>query len=129
MHSKRRQLTAWSGLFILTINLIAGALMPAQAAAPAGQLAQQAYICTAFGLKAINADDGQGDSSQAAAHAAFCVYCLPLLQGGLDAPPTPALAGLPGQPPLFLGHDGAEAIFSGPSASHNPAAPRAPPIA
>lgn len=121
-------MTAWSGLFLLTINLIAGALMPAQAAAPASQLAQQAYICTAFGLKAIGADDSQGEGGQAASHAVFCAYCLPLLQGGLDAPPAQAQAGQPSTFSQSIGYHLADSGFLLPRAAHNLAAPRAPPI-
>lgn len=127
MYSKRRQLTAWSGLFLLTINLIAGALMPAQAASPASQLAQQAYICTAFGMQAIGLDgDGEQDG-QAGGHSAFCSFCLPLLQGGLDAPPANPAESIVFFENFLENPTPVSFAAARPDSSHNPAAPRAPP--
>ena len=127
MRRLKRNVTAWSGLALLAFNLIAGALLPAQAASPANQLAQQAYICTALGMVAVG-PEGSAEPSQSGHEFNLCIYCLPIMSGGLDSPApqglaeaqfTPAAADLDGSAPaLFL-----------PQTRHNSAAPRAPPAA
>lgn len=75
-----RRATAYTGLVLLAFNLIAGALLPARASSTDGP----AYICTALGLKAVGNDEGQ--PAEAGQSAGLCAACLPLMQGGLDAP-------------------------------------------
>jgi hypothetical protein len=119
-------MTAWSGLALLAFNLIAGALLPANAASPANQMAQQAYICTALGRTAIG-PDGKAEPGQTGHGVELCIYCLPLLQGSVDGPAS-ALAL---QPPLAVAM--ADPALPGtvtvsPQTRHNSAAPRAPPV-
>lgn len=76
-----RRATAYTCLVLLAFNLIAGALLPARASSTDGP----AYICTALGLQAIGNDKGQ--PAEAGQSAGLCAACLPLMQGGLDAPP------------------------------------------
>ncbi|MBF0268358.1 MAG: hypothetical protein HQL44_07175 [Alphaproteobacteria bacterium] len=127
MMRTRRKAMAWTGLYLLAFNLIAGALMPAQAAAPLSQLVSQTYICTAFGMTAVGPGADQIPANQAGHAASFCVFCLPLLQGGLDGPAAQA-ALVKIDFPLYSAEYGTAAPpLDEPQARHSKAAPRAPP--
>jgi hypothetical protein len=121
----RRNVSAWTGLALLAFNLIAGALLPAQAASPANQLAQQAYICTALGMVAVS-PDGTPEPGQGSHDVSLCVYCLPLLSGGFDGPAAQATLEAPLSVAL-ADYEGLAPALISPQPRHNSAAPRAPP--
>ncbi|CAA6605380.1 conserved exported hypothetical protein [Rhodospirillaceae bacterium LM-1] len=128
MMRTRRKAMAWTGLYLLAFNLIAGALMPAQAAAPLSQLVSQTYICTALGMTAVGPDAGQTPASQAGHTTAFCVFCLPLMQGGLDGPAAQAALVKIDFPSSLAEYAPVASHISGQLARHGKAAPRAPPV-
>jgi hypothetical protein len=85
----RRTIIAWACLVLLAFNLLAGTALPGQpATAGTGGIA----ICTATG---IVVQDPSGAPSDSQRHDSFCVFCLPLMHGGLNLADSPDLAALP----------------------------------
>ncbi len=85
---RRRFVAAWAGLAILLLNVLAAAVLPppaAQDSAFAQSLSGRIVICTAGGLEVVN-PDGKPVSDTPPHHSGICVFCLPLLHGGFDAP-------------------------------------------
>jgi hypothetical protein len=81
-HVLRRRLCAWIGLVLLAFNLAAGTGLqaaPLPIAAPGDQV-----ICTAGGIVIIH-EDGAAPTTERSGDG-FCVFCLPLLNGGVSAP-------------------------------------------
>lgn len=128
----RRILGAWLGLVLLAFNLVAGALVPVGARAAEGpEIAfarllegEHMVVCTAGGLVEIDPKGGTAPD-----HTAFCVFCLPLMNGsvafGPSQPPVPAepSASAVVEPPRTAIRPAAIAILAGTSS------PRAPPRA
>lgn len=126
---RRRSVGAWLGLILLTLDILAGGVLPPD---PGRAFAQglgdnHIQICTATGIVELG-PDGVPVSDQAPGHRRICLFCLPVLSGALDtAPPVSALPlrsaiALPTQPPPV----GAPAAT--PTALAGCASPRAPPL-
>ncbi|MBF0168481.1 MAG: hypothetical protein HQL45_12710 [Alphaproteobacteria bacterium] len=128
----RRRVMSWTGLVLLAFNLIAGTLMPVQAADPLGQsvadvLEGRGLICTTLGLKSIGPDGGLTLPGADAESAGLCVFCLPLMQGGLDQPASLALTDRL-HPVTKTGYLSLAQTFAPPLDPYRQAAPRAPPV-
>jgi len=92
----RREVASALGVLIIAFNIIAGVGLEASARADspmfADILGDHIVICTAFGRVTVD-HEGRQVSGQAP-HAPTdhlgpqCVYCLPLMQGNLTAPPS-----------------------------------------
>lgn len=97
----RRRLASWLGLLLLAFNVLAAAALPARAESALAQslMDGRIVVCTAAGLLVLDQD---GRALPASDHAQFCVFCLPLLHGGVDVPATPVLADRPTFAPAAL---------------------------
>jgi hypothetical protein len=74
-----RAVVAWGCLTLLAMNLLVGAALPAQeAVAGIGEI----VICTSAGISVLD-QSGTPVTDQRRTHDTFCVFCLPLMQGGL----------------------------------------------
>jgi hypothetical protein len=90
----RRPLVSWLGLFFLSFNLLAGIFMPTPTYAKllGGGDEGHYQICTSAGLIEID-ENGKSVPATATGHSVeLCVFCLPLMHGGLDAPASFAVA-------------------------------------
>ncbi|TAN53459.1 MAG: hypothetical protein EPN26_07010 [Rhodospirillales bacterium] len=128
----RRRIMSWTGLVLLAFNLIAGTLMPVQAADPLGQSVQdvlegRGLICTTLGLKAVGPDGGLALPGAESESAGLCVFCLPLMQGGLDQPPSLVLTDRL-YPASDLKFQQIVQAFPPTLEGYRQAAPRAPPV-
>lgn len=127
----RRFVASLLGLFVVTFNVI-GAL-PAQAEGSNPLFAQammddRIVVCTATGLVVMDRDGNVIDTS-ADGHSSFCVFCLPLMHGGVKTPALVSLEAVPqhamftGEAPVFVLQAAKPARLDGASS------PRAPPSA
>lgn len=125
----RGRMAAWVGIILLAFNLLAGEVLPAHFLPPSNDPTAIGFdyeICAAYG----QADHQSGNqNSPANSHGGqICVFCLPLLHGGLGLPMA-AVAVVPPQAAprrLALAQEPQQAVSARvwPSAS-----PRAPPLA
>ncbi len=82
----RRTIIAWACLVLLALNLLVGTALPGKpAAAGTGGIA----ICTAGGIVLLDSSGAPRDSQR---HDSVCVFCLPLMHGGLNHANSPDLA-------------------------------------
>lgn len=96
-----RALGAWVSLILLLLDVAAGGVLPARSA-EAGSLpvAQELdgdhiVLCTAAGMVELG-PDGTPISGHPQDHRSICVFCLPLMAGGVSVPPSGfTLAALP----------------------------------
>jgi len=89
----RREVASWLGLLLLTFNILAGGTLPARAegSAPApfaqALLGDRIVVCTASGMVVMDRDGHVVDpGTTGGGHAELCVFCLPLMHGGVQAP-------------------------------------------
>jgi len=88
----RRKVASWLGLVLLAFNLLAGSGLTAQASensSPAFAqelLGDRIVVCTSAGMVVMDRDGHILDTNGANSHTEFCVFCLPLMQGGIQAP-------------------------------------------
>ncbi|OIQ85578.1 hypothetical protein GALL_325780 [mine drainage metagenome] len=95
----RRRVAAVLGLLLMAFNLLLGSGISAEAAGAGHEplfaqelLSGHIVVCTAGGLVVLDRSGHPVDHHGAAGHSDFCVFCVPLLHGGLD---TAAAATLP----------------------------------
>lgn len=129
----RRHVVSWIGLILLAFNVLGAGSMPAQAEGTTPLFAQELLgdrivICTAAGMVVMDRDGNILDTQGPSAHTSFCVYCLPLMHGGVQAPAVIALAVLvePVETQAFLPAEQPAPRLTRPSGT---AQPRAPPLA
>lgn len=89
--ARRRSAVAWVGLALLSINILAGALLPSPGLSKALDVGRDTYVvCSMAGMVEFDQNgtpiDNAGDSSR------ICVFCLPLNHVGADVPPSFVLA-------------------------------------
>lgn len=132
----RRSIVAWIGLVLLAFNIFIAGTLPARdaAAAPApfaqALMGDRIVICTAASIIVIDSSGNIVDTTTTdAEHSDICVFCLPLMHGGIQTPAavTVTVRGLFPSDDAFL-------PSSSPSLRHparlaGAAAPRAPPRA
>lgn len=83
----RRRVVSWTGLFLLSFNILAGVFVPQPSFAKLlGGDEGHYLICTAIGLIEIDENGKQVSSDQSAAGVDLCVYCFPLMNGAADTP-------------------------------------------
>lgn len=88
----RSEVVSWLGLILLAFNMLAGSGIATQASAsnqaPFVQelLGDRIVVCTAGGMVVLDRDGHPVQSDSGAGHADFCVFCLPLMHGGVQAP-------------------------------------------
>lgn len=121
----RRGIVSWLGLFLLLFNLVAGSILPAQAA-PLATDDDHIVICTAGGMAVIDRN-GTPVPPDHVGQNGFCGACLPFVHGAVLTPaaallPRPVVQPLPRAlpavaEPALVGHD------------VRLANPRAPPVA
>lgn len=117
--------TRWLMLVALWLQVGLAPLMAATPTAWQAQLDGKMVVCTAAGMVILEAD-GQPASPQAEA-GPTCVFCLPLLHGGVKAPPlVPQPLPMGGRLLDVMPPDRAAA--GRPMLATGPQAPRAPPI-
>lgn len=80
---------AWTGLLLLTLEILLGSAL---SLAPATSSAQSIdgdhlWVCTSAGMVEMGAD-GTPLAPGATGHQRLCVFCLPVLSGAVDAPPS-----------------------------------------
>lgn len=91
--SIRRDVMSCLGIFLVLLNIVAGALLPSRQADASLSLANRLVlgdrqvICTAAGMVVIGADGTTLPDDGGTMASELCVFCLPLVQGG-KAPPT-----------------------------------------
>lgn len=131
----RRVFASWLGLLLLCFNVLGASALPARAAdagpAPFVQefQADRIVVCTAAGMVVMDRDGNiVGSGGTSSAHSDFCVYCLPLMHGGAQAPASVALATIAvlSESETFQPAEPAAAI---PARLPGAATPRAPPFA
>lgn len=94
----------WLAVLLLLFNVVFGAALPSVARAQdslRSGSAESLVVCTAAGMVIL--DQGDLPAGPATDHASLCVFCLPLMHGGVvpSAPSPvvavaqPALEGLP----------------------------------
>lgn len=86
---RRRLVGAWTGLILLTLEILLGgalSLAPARASAQ-GIDGDHLWICTSVGMVELGAD-GTPLTPSTADHQRLCVFCLPVLSGAVGAPPS-----------------------------------------
>lgn len=130
----RRQVSVWLGIVALAFNIFAGAALPAQTAqAAAPQAAESEFgqafmVCTGAGMVAFGEDGKPVPSQNSPSHDHLCIFCLPLVHGGISLPAVQPLI-----EPFFTVLGSVEVL-----PMENPAAPprwrgisspRAPPLA
>lgn len=124
----RRRSVAWLCLFCLSLNILSGAFLSSPSAAKfLGQANGFYQICTAAGLIEIDAKGRQIPAESTSHGSDICVFCLPLLHGGINAPTVFVIAEaeLLASGAIFPAAPFAADSFFHPSGSSGP---RAPPI-
>lgn len=90
----RRTVASALGLLVILFNLVAGPLLASTASAGAAPFAEEIFgdrivVCTGAGMVVFDRDGRRVPADGRAP--AMCVFCLPLVQGGVDAPVVAAL--------------------------------------
>ncbi len=85
-------------ILALLLNLLGSVLLPVSAARADMPMAGQ-VVCTVGGMVMLD-DDGGQPIGQDPGHSSLCLFCLPLLHGGV-------------QPPSLMVHDGPLSIGRG----------------
>jgi hypothetical protein len=129
----RRRVVSWLGLILLISNMVGAVGMPVRPAeagpAPIAQdlLGDRIVVCTAAGMVVLDRDGNPVETGQAAGHTDFCVFCLPLMHGGVDAPTAIAIIDIPAVP-LAVSAVPTAAALPTPVRLAGAASPRAPPL-
>lgn len=124
---------SWLGLFLLIFNVLGGGALPARAAdaglAPFAQdlLGDRIVICTAAGMVVMDRDGNVIDTGGNSAHTDFCVFCLPLMHGGAQAPTAQAVIVDTAAEPV-ADFSPTEPTFAKPARLTGASSPRAPPL-
>ena len=125
----RREMVSWAAILLLAVNVLASGALPAQPISlssdgAAGLLAQAMEICSEHGAGQQPLDLPGNDDG----HGLHCVFCLPLLHGGLALPDSVAAIEKPAQVKAGFAF-AAEQQQVVPARFRSFAAPRAPPLA
>ena len=129
----RRIVASWLGLILLFANIVGAVGLPVRPAeagpAPFAQdlLDDRIVVCTAAGMVVLDRNGNPIETRQAAGHTDFCVFCLPLMHGGVDAPAAIALIDIPAVP-LAVSAIPTAAARPTPVRLAGAASPRAPPL-
>jgi hypothetical protein len=124
----RRAFLTWLCLLCLFLNVLGGALLSRPDSAKLLGEANGLYqICTAGGLIEIDADGKRAPAESTGHGSDICIFCLPLVHGGIDAPTLFVVADAE---LLASGAIFPEAPSQAPALIHTSGAsgPRAPPI-
>lgn len=124
----RREVVSWAAILLLAVNVLASGALPAQPISlssdnAVGLLAQAMEICSDHGVD----QQSSGQPSNHDGHGLHCVFCLPLLHGGLALPDGVAAVEKPAEAK-------GRAVFVGEQQHFVPArflssiSPRAPPF-
>jgi len=86
----RRNVAAFFGLWLILFNVVAAAALPSSALAGRapfldGALGDRIVICTGLGMVVVD-HDGHPVKTPSGEPQPLCPFCLPLMQGALDAP-------------------------------------------
>ena len=86
----RRNVAAFFGLWVILFNVAAAAALPSSPLASRapfldGALGDRIVICTGFGMVVVD-HDGHPVKTPTGEPQPLCPFCLPLMQGALDAP-------------------------------------------
>lgn len=86
----RRGVTALFGLWLILFNIVAAAALPSSAQAGRapfldGALGDRIVICTGAGMIVVDRE-GHPVKTPAGEPEPLCPFCLPLMQGAVDAP-------------------------------------------
>ena len=125
----RCEVVSWFAILLLAVNVLAGGALPAHPISPsandsAGLLAAAMEIC----YEHDPAQQPSGLPGEHDDHGLHCVFCLPLLHGGLALPDTVATIEKPVETKgSFAFAIEQQQIF--PARFRSFAAPRAPPLA
>lgn len=129
-----REVSAWLGILLLSVQVLAAAAMPARSAedgpAPFAQdiLGDRIVICTPSGLVVLDRSGTPVVPSDGNGHQDLCVFCLPLMHAGAELPILPAAV-----VPMAAGSSPAAAPAASPIVRScrlaGAATPRAPPRA
>jgi len=101
--SRWRTLLSWFCTLLLSVEILAGAFLPASTDPTAQTLSAQellgdrVVVCTAGGMvvfdrngQPVDSGDGQGSG-----HGGICAFCLPLMHGGIHLPAIQAMDMVP----------------------------------
>jgi hypothetical protein len=96
--SFRREIASALGLLVILFNLISGTLLASTAQAGTAPFLDEVFgdrivICTGAGMIVLGPDGKP--ISDAGTVEPLCVFCLPLMAGGVDAPVLVALIATP----------------------------------
>ena len=129
----RRVVASWLGLILLISNILGAVGLPARPAEAGPALFAQELnsdrivVCTAAGMVVLDRDGNPVETGQTGGHTDFCVFCLPLMHGGIDAPATVAVIDVPVAPSVAA-ITPTEASQPAPTRLAGAASPRAPPL-
>lgn len=86
---RRRVFGAWTGLILLTLEILLGGALPLVPATSSARPldGDHLWICTSAGMVEVGTD-GIPLTSGGTEHQRLCVFCLPVLSGALDTPPA-----------------------------------------
>lgn len=83
----RKRAVSWLGLFLLSLNILTGALLPQPSLAEMLDIDEAHYIvCTSAGMIEFDEHGQRVPASAAKTGSEICVFCLPLMQGSTHAP-------------------------------------------
>lgn len=121
----KRQIISWIGLVLLAFNVAGGATLPFPVI---GSNTFDDTICTQSGIRPLRTDGPLQKSGDHPSSPQVCIFCLPLLHGGLNTVPDGPRPSAPTTIIILanLSRDDQRALPSIPSGRSN--APRAPPF-
>jgi hypothetical protein len=125
----RRRIVSWFSVLLLTFNVFASVAQPSR---PISLLNDGSANLLAQAMEICYSHPGEQQTSDAPAshddHGLHCVFCLPLLQGGLALPESAVIANnaTPATERLVFG---VEQQYVAPARLSSSASPRAPPLA
>ncbi len=126
----RRRVVSTLGLLVVLFNLVAGTLLASTSTSGAAPFLEETFgdrivVCTGAGMIVLDAD---GNPLPQDGTAPMCVFCLPLVHGGADAPVMVALLDTPlAVEPVNRGDERHLAPTVAPTVAS--ASPRGPPLA
>lgn len=86
---RRRLFGAWTGLILLTLEILLGGALPLvpTASSAQGLDGDHLWVCTSAGMVEVGTD-GAPLLPDGTDHQRLCVFCLPVLGGAVDTPPS-----------------------------------------